>query len=382
MPFTIYLPTRIIYDQRVSEALPAELSRQPARRVLLISDPVVAQLSWAEHLSDSLKAVGCTVTIYTEVSSGPTVAELAAALALARDQGVEAIIGLGGGSVIDLAKAVALLLRDAGQPRDTLEGRRSIEQPGCPVLAVPTTAGAGSEVSRNALLFDTERSTARRLSSPLAYPQLALLDPELTLSLPPLITAATGMLAFSQALEAYIGRQANPFSDQLAISALQAVWTFLPRAVSDGQDTAARQAMALAALWAGMAADQADVGIVHALATTLTAHLHIHQGTASALALTPALRYNLPAVPLARRQRLNRLFSLPADADGDALLERLNLFISYLKLPTRLSELGIPLDGFDWGALAAEAVQVSSVANNPQPASLEACQTLLSALEA
>lgn len=382
MPFTIYLPTKVVYDQRVGEALPAELGDRSGRRVLLISDPAVAQLGWAEHIGSSLKAAGCTTTTYTDVSSGPTVAELAAALAIARDQNVEVVIGLGGGSVIDLAKAVALLLRDPDQPVDYLDGGRSVEQRDCLMLAVPTTAGAGGEISRNILLVDTDRSTIRRLSSPLAYPQLALLDPELTISKPPLITAATGLLAFSQALEAYIGRQANPFSDQLAISAMQAVWTFLPRAVNDGHDVAARQAMVLAALWAGIAADQADLGIVHALATTLTAHLRIHQGTVSALILPQALRYNLPSVPATRRQRLNRLFNLPADADGDALLERLNLFITYLRLPTRLTELGIPLNGFDWGALAAEAMRISSVANNPQPASLEACQALLSALEA
>jgi len=382
MPFTLYLPTKVIYDRRVSEVLPAELSSQHVGRVLLISDPVVAQLGWAEHISTSLQASGCTVATFSEVSSGPTVGELTAALAVARDQKAEAVIGLGGGSAIDLAKAVALLLGDSGQPTDYLDRGRTVERRGCPMLAVPTTAGAGSEVSKRILLIDPDRSIHRWLSSPLAYPQLAVLDPELTISLPPLITAATGMLAFTQALEAYIGRQANPFSDQLAVSALQAVWTFLPRAVTDGQDTAARQAMALAALWAGIAADQADLGIVHALAATLTAHLRIHQGTASALVLTQALRYDLPAIPAARRQRLNRLFSLPADADSEALLERLSLFISYLKLPTRLAELGISPDGFDWGAMAAEAMQVSSVANNPQAVSLEACQALLTALDA
>jgi alcohol dehydrogenase len=375
--FTFYSPTKIVFGQPADESLNAELDALSATHLLLVTDPILAQLEWAQRICLGPMEAGYVVSRFINVGSTPSISEVAAGLALAREQGVQAVIALGGGSVIDVAKAIAMLLTNSGSCTDYLRGIRSIEQPGCPLITIPTTAGTGSEVSRAAVIVDSDVPFKQTLSSPMMYARTALLDPELTRSLPRSMTAATGLSAFVHALEAYTGRQTNPFTDQLAITALQMAWTYLPRVVSDGSDTTARQAMMLAALWGGIAMDQGGQGLIHALAAPLTAHLHLHHGLAKAMLLPWVMRFNLPAIPAPRRKRLNGALGLTVDAGDDALIERLGQFVGYLALPIRLSELNMPLSDFDWEVMAQEAMRFPSIANNPKPVSLGDCQALL-----
>lgn len=377
MTFTFYSPTKIIFGQPASESLNAELDALSATRLLLVSDPILAQLEWAQRIYLGLNEAGYVVSRFINVGSTPSVSEVAAGLAQAREQGVQAVVALGGGSVMDVAKAIAILLTNGRSCADYLHDSRSIQRPGCPLITIPTTAGTGSEVSRAAVIVDSDVPFKQTVSSPLMYARTALLDPELTRSLPRSMTAATGLSAFVHALEAYTGRHTNPFTDQLAITALQMAWTYLPRVVSDGGDTTARQAMMLAALWGGIAMDQAGQGLIHALAAPLTAHLHFHHGLAKAVLLPWVMRFNLPAIPAPRRKRLNSALGLTVDAGDEALIERLGQFVGYLGLPITLSELDIPLSDFDWEVMAQEATRLPSITNNPKPASVGDCQALL-----
>ena len=377
MTFTFYSPTKIIFGQPAGESLNAELDALSATRLLLVSDPILAQLEWAQRICLGLKEAGYVVSRFINVGSTPSASEVAAGLAMAREQGVQAVIALGGGSVMDVAKAIAMLLTNGRSCADYLHDSASIERPGCPLITIPTTAGTGSEVSRAAVIVDSEVPFKQTVSSPLMYARTALLDPELTRSLPRSMTAATGLSAFVHALEAYTGRQTNPFTDQLAITALQMAWTYLPRVVSDGGDTTARQAMMLAALWGGIAMDQAGQGLIHALAAPLTAHLHFHHGLAKAILLPWVMRFNLPAIPAPRRKRLNSALGLTVDAGDEVLIERLGQFVGYLGLPITLSELDIPLSDFDWEVMAEEATRLPSITNNPKPASVGDCRALL-----
>ena len=229
-------------------------------------------------------------------------------------------------------------------------------------------------------IADPDNPLRQGVSSPLMYPYAAILDPQVSRSLPPRLTAATGMEAIVHALEAYMGRRANLFTDQLALAALHTAWTFLPRAVSNGRDTSARQAMMLAALWGGAVMDQAGQGLVNALSTLVTSHLHVHHGLANAVILPHALRYVLPTVPEGRRQRLNRVFGLRPDADAETLVKRLEGFVRHLELPTHLRELET-IDGVDWEAVAEEAAHMAPMANSPREISTADCQALLSAMQ-
>ena len=209
------------------------------------------------------------------------------------------------------------------------------------------------------------------------FPFAAIIDPELTRSLPPWLTAATGMDAFIHALECYLGRGANPFTDQLALAALRTAWSALPQATTDGENIKARQSMMLAALWAGTAMDHAGLGLVHALSGPLTSLLHLHHGLANALILPYVLRFNLPAVPPDRRRTLNNLVGLAPAANESVLIETLVRFVHDLGLPTRLVNLDVALEGVAWDVIAEETTRMVLIQNNPRPVLVVDCRAIL-----
>jgi alcohol dehydrogenase len=317
------------------------------------------------------------VSTFTSVTSNPTSDEVEAGVAIAREFGRDTVVALGGGSPIDVAKGIALILANGGTYADYQWAGKEIIHRSRPLIAIPTTAGTGSEVSKVAVVSNPENPFKKGVLSPLMFPHVAIVDPELTRTLPAKLTAATGMDAFIHALEAFIGRRANPFTDQLALAAMGTAWRHLPLAFADGDNMASREQMMLAALWGGMAMDHAGLGLIHALSGPLTTHLHLHHGLANALLLPTVLRFNLPAIPLARRGSLNELFGVEADAGEKALVVALTQFVRDLGLPTSLSQLNIPLDNIDWNVIAEETTRMVLIGNNPRPASLTDCRLIL-----
>ncbi len=377
MHFVLYIPTQVIFGRPTGESLVAQLRSAQLRRILFVSDPLVVDLPWARQVYSALTASGCRVAVFTDVSSNPDVQEVSRGVELAREEEVQGIVALGGGSVIDVAKAIAMLLANGGNYSDYLDGNRQVQRRSCFLAAIPTTAGTGSEVTRSCAIFSDGDTTSKTVASPLMFPHVALINPEFTFSLPPLYTAATGITAMSQALEAYIARQSNPFVDPLAVAAIQTVWHYLPRALADGNDLTARQAMMLAALWAGWCRDQCGGGLIDALSTPLRRHLRLHNGIANALVLPHVVHFNLTAISPIRRQRLNNALALATDAPEEQLVERLIQFVRYLGLPTCLKELDAAVVDYDWHSIASEAMQAESIANNPRDVSIEDCRDLI-----
>ncbi|NOZ71160.1 MAG: iron-containing alcohol dehydrogenase, partial [Chloroflexi bacterium] len=288
-----------------------------------------------------------------------------------------------GGSPIDVGKAIAMLMANGGCYADYQWGGRTITQCSLPLLAIPTTAGTGSEVSKVAVIVDPERPFKKGVLSPNMFPYAAILDPELTRSLPPHLTAATGMDAFIHALEAYTGRRAQPYSDMLALAALEAVWQSLPQAVQVGQDLEARERMMLAALWAGTAMDHAGLGLIHSLSGPLTGLFHLHHGLANAILLTPILRFNLPDIAPSRLARLKHLLGLAAEAKDEALLDTLTTFVQNLGLPTRLRDVAdISLLGDEavLEQIASDTVAMAMTPNNPRCVSVSDVIALLKSM--
>lgn len=381
MHFVLYLPTQVIFGQPVHDGITAWLRTAPKQRVLLVSDPLLIELPWARQICSTIEASGCKVIPYTYVSSNPDVQEVHQGLQMAREERVEALVALGGGSVIDAAKAMAMLLTNGGSYLDYLNGNRQVQRRSAFLAAIPTTAGTGSEVTRSCSIFDGASTTYKTISSPLMFPHMAWLDPALTLSLPPSLTAATGITVIIQALEAYWARRTNPFVDPLAVAAIETAWQHLPRVVADGQDIAARQAMMLAALWAGWCRDQCGGGLIDALSVPLRLHLQLHNGIVGALTLPHVLRFNLPAIPLARRQRLHHALGLNTDASDEELVERLAQFVQYLGLPRYLKDLDAAMVDYDWHRIADEVMQqTESITNNPREVSVEDCRALIAAV--
>ena len=375
--FNFHLPTKIIFGQPACEVLPVELAALDAKKVLLVSDPGLARIGLVGQVQASLQDAGIDVAVFTAVSTNPTTDEVAAGLDLAREFQADALIALGGGSPIDVAKGIALVLANGGSYADYQWGGKPITRRSWPLLAVPTTAGTGSEVSKVAVVSDPDNPFKKGVLSPLMFPHAAIVDPELTRGLPKWLTAATGMDAFIHALEAFVGQRANPFTDQLALAATQTAWTHLPGATANGDDMAARKQMMLAALWGGMAMDHAGLGLIHALSGPLTSHLHLHHGLANAIILPHVMRFNLTAVPDQRRHMLHNSFGLDASASDETFVTTLTQFVGNMGLPTSLSELDLVLDDVDWDGIAEETTRMVLIHNNPRPATQEDCRTIL-----
>lgn len=382
MSFTYHLPTKIIFGQPALEALRAELAVLKAERVLLVSDAGLARIGLVEQFHARLSDDGRQVGAFADIGTNPTTAEVTAGLAQAQELSCQAIVALGGGSAIDVAKAIAMLMANGGSYADYQWGGRAITQRSLPLLATPTTAGTGSEVTKVAVIVDPDRPFKKGVLSPLMFPHAAIIDPELTRSLPLLLTAATGMDAFSHAIESYTGRRANPYTDQFALAALETIWWALPRAVADGQDMQAREAMMLAAVWAGTAMDHAGLGLIHSLSGPLTGALHLHHGLANAILLPHVLRFNLPAIPPDRHRRLNTITGLAADAPGEALVAHLVGFVRGLGLTARLDEVADPSGLGDFSGLAADTLRMAMTPNNPRTVTAGDVETILAQLTA
>jgi len=305
----------------------------------------------------------------------PTVAAVGAGAALARSECCDLVIGYGGGSAVDAAKAIAALVTNGGEPLDYLEviGRgQPLGRPSAPCVAIPTTAGTGAEVTRNAVLAAPEHGVKASLRSPFLLPQLALVDPELTHDVPPDITAATGLDTLTQLIEPYVSNRANPMTDGFCLAGLQRVARSLRRAWEDGRDAEARADMALASLCGGLALANAGLGAVHGLAAPIGGSFLAPHGAVCAALLPAVMEVNLRALrkrlaasgALHRYQRVAELITGRESAlpeEGVAWVRRL---CGDLRIP------GLGAHGVEAAAvptLVAKATHASSMKANPVP---------------
>jgi alcohol dehydrogenase class IV len=312
-------------------------------------------------------------TAVLEVAAEPTVELARAGVAAAREHGADVVAAIGGGSVIDAGKAVAMLLANGGDPLDYLEvigAGRAITQPAVPCVAVPTTAGTGAEVTANAVLASREHRLKASLRSPLMIPRVALVDPQLTVSCPPPVTAASGLDALTQCLEPLVSPRASPLTDGLASEGLRHAAAGLRAAYADGEDLAARTDMAMCSLLGGMALANAKLGAVHGLAGVIGGIADVPHGIACAALLAPvidanvkALRSGPPGHPALERytQAARLLTGDPAAAvqDGLAWIRRT---LTLLAVPG-LAAFGVRPQHAD--EIAAKALISSSMQGNP-----------------
>lgn len=330
----------------------------------------------AAPLLDQLRHHGVE-TVTFRVRGEPTLEMVLAGVQLARQSGADLVIGFGGGSVIDAGKAVAALLTNDGAPLDYLEvigSGKPLTKPAAPYIAVPTTAGTGSEVTRNAVLGVPERRVKVSLRSPLMLPRLAVVDPELTCSLPPAVTASTGMDAFTQLIEPFVSNSANPLTDAICSEGMPRVARALRRAYLNGKDAAAREEMSLASLFGGMALTNARLGAVHGLASPLGGMFPASHGAICARLLpcvmaanVRALQSRAPQSPaLGRYRQVARLITGKPDAteeDGVAWVRALCVEICVAPL----SLFGVT--EADFPEVVAQAQKAGSMKGNPIPLS-------------
>jgi len=291
MSFEFATASRVVFGPGRSTGLPELVSGLGTR-------PFVCTGSRPDRYADLLRRLTLPTRPYI-VDGEPTVGMAGAAVAAAREHGADLVVAVGGGSVLDLGKAVAMLLGNGGDPLDYLEivGRgQPIGRPSLPCVAVPTTAGTGAEVTANAVLTSPEHGLKASLRSPFMLPRIALVDPLLTLGCPPHVTAASGLDALTQCLEPLVSVRANPMTDGLAREGLRRAGLALRRAYADGSDTAARTDMALCSLLGGVSLANAKLGAVHGFAGIVGGIVGVPHGAACAALLAPVVEANVRAL--------------------------------------------------------------------------------------
>lgn len=360
-------PNRVLFGPGASGWLSAELDRLGVHRPLIVTDAGLIATGIVARLIDPL---GDRAVVHAEVQANPTEADVLAGLERYRDAGCDGLVGLGGGSPIDAAKAIRLLVTHPGRLADydlTRGGIDRIRPEMPPMVAVPTTAGTGSEAGRGALIQLPETRRKTIVLSPLLLPSSAVCDPELTLGLPPALTAATGMDALTHCAESFLSTTFHPICDGIAVEGLRAIFKGLETAVHDGSNIEARTAMMTGALLGGISFHK-GLGAVHSLSHALGGEGRVHHGTLNAILLPHALRFNR-AIAAARIAELARRMGLGRSGDADGhLITLTELLLARLPLPRRLGE----LDGLARERIphyARLAMQDHCHRTNPRPCS-------------
>jgi alcohol dehydrogenase class IV len=377
--FQFRCPTKIVYGQGLASDFSAELETLTLKRLFILTDAVLHKNGVAARVIEGLKAAGKEIAgVFTDIpsDSGIKVIEHCAALAIAA-QG-DALVAIGGGSVIDTAKGANILVSLGGNLIDDYSGAQTIGSPLKPLVAIPTTAGTGSEVTEAIVVLDEASNKKLTFVDEHLLPTLAILDPTLTVSMPAKTTAATGMDALTHAIEAMASIQKSPICDALAFEAIRAIHTYLLQAVAEPSNLEARGAMLVAATLAGIAFDHAKVGVVHAVAHTVGGMFHIHHGTANSIFLPHGMRYNFEeAYPAYARMASAFGISTNKFSEQDLAKQTVNAVLHLRAdlekacgLPQRFSVFGVTQDAV--AAIAAGAAEDGAGFHNPRPVDADA----------
>jgi alcohol dehydrogenase len=371
-PFDFQPRTRLVFGVNAIERTGEIIRELGVRKVLLVTDAGVVSAGHADHLLKALTTDGVSASVFDKVHENPTTRDVEACLAIARHSNIGALIGLGGGSAMDTAKGCNFLLTNGGEIKDYW-GVGKATKPMLPLIAIPTTAGTGSECQSAALIADERTHQKMACLDPKAAARVAILDPALTISQPPRVTACTGIDAIAHAVETAVTKKRNPFSLMCSHEAFKLLAPNFPRVLENPKDIAARGRMLLGSAFAGTAIENSMLGAAHAAANPLTAHFNIVHGQAVGMMLPHVIRFN--AADEAARLGYAQLASAPEIAcvsDGlepavEALVAEIEAFLNSAKMPARLRDCGVESSAL--ATLAAEAVKQWTATFNPRPIS-------------
>ena len=370
MSHRIVLPRLMEVGAGASQQLAAVLRSLGCSRPLIVTDPMMVELGYAGRLADQLEEAGIPSRCFAETEPEPTAASIRAGVQMVRDGDFDSIVALGGGSPIDSAKAIGILGKFGGEMRD-YRFPRDVSEAGLPLIAIPTTAGTGSEVTRFTIITD-ETSDEKMLCAGLGFmPVAALIDYELTLSLPPRVTADTGIDALTHAIEAYVSRKASLYSDAQALEAMRLLAPNLRTAFHEPRHLAAREAMMLGATLAGIAFSNASVALVHGMSRPIGAFFHVPHGLSNAMLLPAVTAFSIPAAP-ERYADCARAMGVAGEGDSveaanGKLLTELHALNKELQVPSP-AQFGIARERFFElrETMAKQALASGSPGNNPR----------------
>jgi alcohol dehydrogenase class IV len=374
-----YLPTRVISGVGCLGALGQRTVAFGSRAMLVCGTHSLRASGQLDRARGLLQEVDVTLVVYDAVAGEPTLDIIQAGLDLARRSQAEVVVGIGGGSAMDTAKAIAGLYTHPGIVDDYFGKARQVSGGGLPWIAVPTTAGTGAEVTKNAVLVSRNHEAKSSLRHDAWYADFALVDPEMTLTAPPHVTAASGADALTQAIEAYTSIAASPVTDALAEQAIARIGRSLVRAHQDGSDLDARADMLYASTLTGMAFANARLGGVHGMAHPLGYRYHIPHGAVCGLLLPYAMSYNLEYAQ-AKYASVARLLGAAVDGldtgtAAERAVERVRDLFAAIDIPVHLRSFGV--EEADLPSVAEESMSSSSLKHNPRPLSAEDVQAIL-----
>lgn len=373
MVYQIILPGKIRFGVGALNTLGDEATKLAAKRVLIVTDPGVYQAGLIDPVKEQLSKAKLSVDIFAEAEPEPTFPRLNAAAEQLRKEGYNLLIGVGGGSSMDTAKGLSVLLAHGGKGQD-YGGIDKVPGPGVPIFTMPTTAGTGSEVTNIAIFGDIEKGYKLGIVSSYLLARLALVDPTLTYGCPPKITAASGIDALIHAIECYTGNKANTFSDTLAIEAMRLIAGNLRTAVKNGSDKEARNCMSEGALLAGIAFSNSGVAAVHALAYPLGSRFHVPHGVANGLLLPYVtecnLSANLPKYAIVAQMLGVKTQGLSLQEAAEKGVEAAKALAADIGIPLHLRDLGVPKEALEGMAVATMDV-TRLLANNPKELTLD-----------
>ncbi|AEE24682.1 iron-containing alcohol dehydrogenase [Paraglaciecola sp. Hal342] len=370
MTATINLPKIMQIGAGAINALPATLEQLGCHYPCIITDSTMVRLGYTESITDLLNAHGLGYGLFSETMAEPSEDSILPAVALVQREKYDCLLALGGGSAIDTAKAIALLATHGGSMRD-YKMPRPVNLSSMPVIAIPTTAGTGSEATQATIITDASTDEKMLCMGPGLMPMAAIVDYELTLSLPSRIAADTGIDALTHAIEAYVSRKANLFSDQQAIAAMKLIGQNLLKTCQDAKDLAAREAVMLGATLAGIAFSNASVALVHGMSRPLGVHFHVPHGLSNAMLLPTVTEYSISSAPTRYAQCAMYMGLIDNIEDENqahqALLNQLKRINQTLSVPS-LAEFGVDKDVFfsTLPLMAEQALASGSPNNNPR----------------
>jgi alcohol dehydrogenase class IV len=373
MVYQIILPGKIRFGVGALNTLGDEATKLAAKRVLIVTDPGVYQAGLIDPVKEQLSKAKLPVDIFAEAEPEPTFPRLNAAAEQLRKEGYNLLIGVGGGSSMDTAKGLSVLLAHGGKGQD-YGGIDKVPGPGVPIFTMPTTAGTGSEVTNIAIFGDVEKGYKLGIVSSYLLARLALVDPTLTYGCPPKVTAASGIDALIHAIECYTGNKANTFSDTLAIEAMRLIAGNLRTAVKNGSDKEARNRMSEGALLAGIAFSNSGVAAVHALAYPLGSRFHVPHGVANGVLLPYVtecnLSANLPKYAIVAQMLGVKTQGLSLQKAAEKGVEAAKALAADIGIPLHLRDLGVPKEALEGMAVATMDV-TRLLANNPKELTLD-----------
>ena len=368
--WSYYIPTKIIFGINTFDDIKQTIDNFSPKNILLVTGRNSMQkLGITDKIKNLLK--GYKIILFNEVEPNPSIQTVERGLKFCQDNKCDLIIGIGGGSALDVGKTIAILIKNKGDVKDYLYHKKTIKKKGLPFIAIPTTAGTASEISKYSIITDREKPTKRGLLHDFMHPDVAIIDPLLTESMPRDITASTGMDALAHAVESYWSINAQPITEMFALKSIELVYENLVAVCNNLHDINLRESMCKASLFAGFAFDYTGTNVLHSVSYPLTTKFNIPHGHACALTMVQFMKFNKDMI----KEKMSKISKITGANSIDEGINNIQKMLENTGLPMRLSKLGISKNDID--IIIQDGFRPEKMETNPRTVTEDALRKIL-----